>query len=125
MVFVAYTTTPFVSYVHLRLPVFARQSREQLFRWARKIPPSTEIDLTTIRPLGRPRVSRMKLSDLRTTSARLGVANLVRRPQSSGVEITRPWWKGRPQGLFYVGEDGAGSREPSLWQKALETIKSF
>ena len=124
MVFVAYTTTPFVSYAHLRLPVFARQSREQLFKWARKIPPSTEIDLTTIRSFGRPRVSRMKISDLRTTSARLGVANLARRPQSSGTETKRPSWRGKPQGLFYIGNDDGKSREPSLLQRILEVVKS-
>lgn len=123
MVFVAYTTTPFVSYVHLRLPVFARQSREKLFRWARNIPPSTEIDLTTIRSFGRPRVSRMKLSDLRATSARLGVANLARRFQSSGNETKRPWWMGKPQELFYIGNDHGKSRDPSLLQRVLEVVK--
>ncbi|KAA6410102.1 MAG: hypothetical protein FRX48_05521 [Lasallia pustulata] len=123
MVFVAYTTAPFVCYVHLRLPIFARQSREQLFKWARKIPSSTEIDLTTVQSFGRPRVSRMKISDLRTTNARLGVANLAKRPQSSGTEIKRPWWRSKPQGLFYVGNDRARSREPSVWRKVLETIK--
>lgn len=124
MLFVAYTTMPFVSYVHLRLPIFARKSREQLFRWARNIPPSTEIDLTTIRSFGRPRVSRMKLSDLRTTSARLGVANLARKVQNSVSETQRPWWRGKPQDLFYVGNESAGSREPSLWQRTLETVKA-
>lgn len=124
MVFVAYTTTPFVSYVHLRLPIFARKSREQLFRWARNIPPNTEIDLTTIRSFGRPRVSRMQISDLQATSARLGVANLARRPRISKTETPRPWWRGKPQGLFYVGNDTARSREPSLWQKVLEVVKA-
>ena len=123
MVFVAYTTAPFVSYIHLRLPVFARQSREQLWRWARKIPPSTEIDLTTIRSFGRPRVSRMLVSDLQTTSARLGVANLGRKPSRPGTEVERSWWMGKQPRLFYVGTDHGRSREPSMWQKVLDVIK--
>lgn len=123
MVFVAYTTTPFVSYVHLRLPIFARRSREQLFRWARNIPSNTEIDLTTIRSFGRPRVSRMQISELQTTSARLGVANLARRPRISETETLRPWWRVKPQGLFYVRNDTTRSRKPSLWQKVLEVVK--
>ncbi len=124
MFFVAYTTAPFVSYVHLRLPIFARQSREHLMRWVKKIPPSTEVDLTTIRFYGKPRVSRMQISDLHPTKAKLGISNLVRELRDPAPAAKRPWWAGKIPRKFYVGSERGRSREPSIWQKVLEVIKS-
>lgn len=122
MVFVAYTTRPFVNYVHLRLPHFARRSRDQLLRWAKKMPPSTEIDITTMRFYGTARVSRMRLADLRGKKARLGVANLVRiniDPDMKG----RIWWRGETQNQFYVGNQKFKGKDTSIWMSVLEHIR--
>ncbi len=122
MVYVMYFTAPFVSYVHVRLPIYARRSREQLLRWAESMSSTTEIDMTTMRLYGRPRVSRMPLGDLRTTKPSYGIANLIRAQTPSQVEAKRPWWTNRPLTEFYVGNERGKSREPSVWQKALERI---
>ncbi len=122
MFYVMYFTAPFVSYVHIRLPMFARRSREQLFRWAENISPATEIDMTTMRLYGRPRVSRMPLGDLRKSKSSFGIANLVRAQSSSQAEFRRPWWMNKPPKQFYVGNERGKSREASVWQKAFGRI---
>ncbi len=122
MLYVMYSTAPFVSYVHIRLPIFARRSREQLLRWAESMSPTTEIDMTTMRSYGRPRVSRIPLRELQRTKASLGIANLTRVQSSSQAEMKRPWWMNKPPKHFYVGNDRGKSREASVWQKALERI---
>lgn len=122
MLYVMYFTAPFVSYVHIRLPMFARRSREQLLRWAESMSPTTEIDLTTMRSYGRPRVSRILLRDLRKTKASLGIANLTRVQSSSQAGSKRPRWMSKPPTHFYVGNERGKSREASVWRKAFERI---
>lgn len=117
MIFVTYTTAPFVSYVHIKLPAFARRSQDQLMQWVKNLPRNTEIDMTTLRFSGRPRVSRMPLSDLKETKARLGVANLARVSNSS-INSKRPWWKGKEPDLFYVAHDSTKGRKSAVWQTA-------
>ena len=118
MLFVAYTTAPFVTFIHIKLPIFARRSKDHLLRWIQKLPQTTEIDVTTMRFSGYARVSRMLLSDLKQTRARLGVANLVRTKGLSD-ESTKPWWRPKEPRLFYVGKEDPLSRKKSVWQTAL------
>ena len=124
LLFVGFTTAPFVSYVHVSLPIFARQSRDHLMRWSKNIAPNTEVELTTMRLYGLPRVSRMQLSNLHVKERGLfGVANLARSP---GVVLDgkkRPWWMGKEATRFYVGEDQRRGKEPALWPSVLEAIR--
>lgn len=123
MIFIAYTTMPFVSHGHVNLPGFARRSKDQLMQWARQVPRNTEIDLTTMRFSGRHRVSRILLSDLKETKARLGVANLAR---VSNVSI-RPWWMGKEPSFFYVARKSMVRQSATLqdivWQSILDRIR--
>jgi len=125
LLFVGYTTKPFVSYVHIRLPIFARQSQEQLLRWSKNIAPETEIDMTTMRLYGLPRVSRMQVADLhkRKRSA-LSVANLACVPGRSDFGKKRPWWAGKELTRFYVGNHELKGRESTIWPNVLEAIRS-
>ncbi|MCJ1471948.1 hypothetical protein MMC13_000590 [Lambiella insularis] len=124
LVFVAYTTAPFVNYVHIRLPLFARQSQEHLVRWSKNISPSTEIDMTTMRLYGLPRVSRMPLADLQERKRTvLGVANLVRVPAGLGSTEKRPWWMGKEVTHFYVGQEKRTRTEPAIWPSVLDAIR--
>lgn len=115
MVFVTYTTAPFVSFARIRLPLFARKSREQLATWIQKIPRNTEIYLTTMRFSGRGRVSRMLVSDLKETNARLGVANLARKP-TSAASFKRKWWGVKEPHLFYIANDNPKGGDSKIWQ---------
>ncbi|KAH8158279.1 hypothetical protein CIB48_g9966 [Xylaria polymorpha] len=76
--FVAYTTSPFVTFIHMRLPPFARQSEEMLRRYVRTLSPQTELDITTMSLIAKPRVSVVKLSDLAPVSRRFGIVNMAR-----------------------------------------------
>lgn len=116
MLFVIPTTAPFVNYIHVRLPVFARRSRAQLLRWAQSIPPNTEVDMTTMRSYGRPRVTRMPLEDLQKRTLGFGVANLVKLQRPYQSKAKRPWWMGKEPTQFYVGSARGKSREASVWQ---------
>ena len=115
MIFVTYTTAPFVSFVHIKVPSFARRSRAQLSRWIQEVPKSTEIDLTTMRFAGRARVTRLPLSDLKPTKARLGVANLAKISRLS-TEPSKPWWMGKELNLFYVANENKSNQESKIWQ---------
>jgi hypothetical protein len=123
MLFVASTTAPFVPFVHIRLPLFARQSREKLLRWAKDIPPDTEIDMTTMRFFGWTRITRLRLGDLSPArKRRVGVTNLVWSPREPAPIIRRPWWKTKAPTKFYIGKDQSKSREPFVWQQVSESI---
>ena len=119
MTFILYTYAPFVSYVHLQLPRHARQSRDLAMRWAQKIGQDTEVDLTTIRSLGRSRVTRLPFSALRRSTGRLGVVNLraVNEPHKA-----RAWWMGKPLREFYVGIEKSRRWEYRIWKNAWEQI---
>ena len=125
MLFVGYTTKPFVNYVHIRLPIFARQSQEHLLRWSKNIAPETEIDMTTLRLDGLPRVSRMRVVDLRERKrSALSVANLARVPARSDSTKERSWWTRREVTQFFVRHHEGKGREPAIWLSVLEAIRT-
>ena len=115
-----YFYAPFVSYIHLKLPRYARQSREMATKWVQKAPRDTEVDLTTIRFSGRSRVQRLPLSSLRRSTGRLGVVNL----RAMDVPISRSWWKSKPLTEFYVGNDRIKRWEVQLWKSVWGQIPS-
>ena len=124
LIFVAYTTAPFVNYVHIKLPVFARRSQEQLRKWSKNIAPSTEIDLTTMRLYGLARVTRVRLEDLREKDRGLfSVTNLVKVPNKFGGSAKRPWWMGREKTGFYVSKAQPKTRDFALWPQVLDSIR--
>jgi hypothetical protein len=100
MVSVAYISGPFVNYIHLRLPAFARGSREMLLRYSKKLPKDAEIDITTMNFIGKPRVTRMKVTDLYPVKERLGMANYAR--DTTKINAERPWWMGKAVRQFGV-----------------------
>lgn len=123
MVVVLYTTAPFVAYVHLRIPPFARRSKEALLRWASRIPRDTELDLTTMRAYGKLRVSRLLIKDLRHTISWTSIANFSRViPTSLDVSTERRWWMLKPMREFHVGSERRTVRETSVWQDVLKKI---
>lgn len=122
MIYMMWAAAPFVAYVHIKLPLFARRSRDQLLRWAENIPPNTEVDLTTIKAYGRPRVSRMLLSDLRPVKARFGIENMV-RVSKVPASRPRPWWSSKQKSLFFVGNERKRTVETVIWQKVWSQIQ--
>ncbi|KAI9882205.1 MAG: hypothetical protein M1823_006051 [Watsoniomyces obsoletus] len=142
MIFVAYTTSPFVVYVHLRLPFYARRSHDILTRFSRTLAPTTELDITTMRFTGWSGITRVQLGELRPARKRLGVANLTRvlplnNPppvgtlSSSAKSATpnpatkNPWWR-KQRNDFYVGNPKLGKskmiRASAIWENILAAI---
>ncbi|KAH9892134.1 hypothetical protein F4778DRAFT_750973 [Xylariomycetidae sp. FL2044] len=91
LIFVAYTTSPFVPFVHIKLPPFARQSEEMLRRYIRTLPPQTELDMTTMSFIARPRISRVKLNELQPTNKKLGIVNYAR--DTTAENAARKWYQ--------------------------------
>ena len=123
MLIVGYTLAPHVAYVHIRVPHFARRSKEALLRWAAKAPGETQLDLTTMRAYGKLQVSRLPLKDLRHTSSWVSVANLARVPSApSDIAAKRRWWMLKPMKEFYVAPEQPQKRQDSVWQLILKRI---
>ncbi|OAQ76487.1 4-coumarate-CoA ligase 2 [Purpureocillium lilacinum] len=62
--FVAYTTAPFVTHIHVHLPPAARPSRATLARFVAAMPASTRLTLTTMSAIAKPRYSDVRVGDL-------------------------------------------------------------
>ncbi|KAI0384285.1 hypothetical protein F5Y04DRAFT_239507 [Hypomontagnella monticulosa] len=120
LVFVAYTTSPFVSFIHMRLPPFARQSEEMLRRFVRTLPPTTELDITTMSFIAKPRVSKVKVSDLYKTSRVMGIANLAR--DTAAENASRKWYMYRAVANFNA-QSNTVPRVPWVWEGVLGAIK--
>lgn len=122
MLLVGYVTAPYVAYVHIKAPTFARASREALMKWAKNMPGNTELDLTTMRAYGRLRVSRMTIEDLKPTRSWLSIANVTRRPVSLPSATRVRWWTLRPISHFYIGPERTDSRGQSIMQLVMEKV---
>lgn len=123
LLYVTYYAAPFVAFVHIKLPISARRSREQLLKWAQSIPPNTEIDLTTIKSYGSLRISRMPISELHPTKAHFGIENLIRVPHFPSTK-KKPWWAPKERNLFFVGNERRKTVETAVWQKAQRQIQN-
>ncbi|KAI1762311.1 hypothetical protein GGR53DRAFT_422561 [Hypoxylon sp. FL1150] len=123
LVFVAYTTSPFVSFIHMRIPPFARQSEDMLRRFVRTLPPATELDVTTMSFIAKPRVSKVKVSDLYRVNRRFGIVNLAR---DTAVEnAARKWYMFRAVRDFSAQpSSNTVKRAPWAWESILSAIET-
>ena len=93
-------------------------------RWSKNIAPSTEVDLTTMRLYGLPRVTRVLVSELQERNRTLlDVANLVRLPTKSSSSEKRPWWMGKVMTRFFVSKEPKKREESAIWPRVLEAIR--
>lgn len=140
MVFVAYATRPWVIYMHVQLPHYARRSQEILARFSRTLPPDTKLEITTMHFTGRPRINVLTAAELTPyTRSRLGIANLARLPITSPPRKLkappgrkRPWWQRswwwrviatrKPLTRFYVGPAAGRTKNNGVWENILTCI---
>lgn len=114
LVVVGYLTAPFVSFVHMRLPPFARQSEANLRAFVRKLPAQTELEITTMSFIAKPRVSKVMVSDLRPANRRFGIVNYVR--DTAAENTTRPWYMFRAVGEFNM-QHNRSPRVRGVWEE--------
>ncbi|KAK2004713.1 hypothetical protein LX36DRAFT_305313 [Colletotrichum falcatum] len=114
LLFVTYTSAPFVTYIYLRLPPYARQSRALLERYVRTLPPTAQLELGTMGLATRPRTTLVSAADLRPVSpraaggslaTRLGLVTHVR--DVSTLMAKRKWHHYRPVSRFGIRKDVA------------------
>ncbi|EAU34437.1 predicted protein [Aspergillus terreus NIH2624] len=124
MLFVAYTAAPYVNFVHLALPVFARRSREQAIQYAKNLPPTATLYINTMRFTTIPRQTEVQLGDL-VRDRKLFRPITFRNTNPKPV----PWWQGRPLREFYADEKSKPGRQtsafyPELWEHVYRRIQS-
>jgi len=117
---IAYISSPFVTYIHLRLPIFARQSHEMLLRYSKTLPKTAELDITTMNFIGKPRVTRVKAGDLYATKERMGFANYCR--DTTELNTKRPWWMGKAIRQFGVHNEKSGIMDGQVWENVAKSI---
>ncbi|KAK4178639.1 hypothetical protein QBC36DRAFT_208845, partial [Triangularia setosa] len=123
LLYVGYFTTPFVTFIHLRLPPYARWSTPILQRFAKSAPPNTQIDITTLSLTGTPRHSSMMLSDLKPTKQRFEMVNFTR--DTKGLNDKRSWWRWRAVGRFNIQEGNEKNcRAGWVWRDVAEGIRA-
>lgn len=120
MVAVAYITSPFVTNIHLRLPPFARYSRELLMRYSQALPKDAKLELTTMNFIGMPRVTRVNIADLYPANKRSGLVNYVR--DTKDLNSKRSWWMGKATRRFAI-HGGVRIRQGNgVWENVAKTI---
>ncbi|KAI1855657.1 hypothetical protein JX266_000522 [Neoarthrinium moseri] len=119
LLFVAWTTSPFVMFMHVRLPPFARQSEQMLRQYLKKLPRDAELAVTTMSPIAKARASKLRVSELRQDNQRLGIVNYVR--DTTAEDATRKWYNYRAVGKFSFQANKA-PRVPWAWDELAKTI---
>ncbi|KAL5050748.1 hypothetical protein BDW71DRAFT_105700 [Aspergillus fruticulosus] len=124
MLFVSYTSAPYVNFVHLALPISVRRSREQAVQYAKRLPPTATLYINTMKFNTIPRQTEVRLADLVPDKSKI-------RPVSFRNQnpAPLPWWKGKILQQFYTAEKskpGKDSRTfyPELWEHVYKQIQS-
>lgn len=124
MFFISYTAAPWVNFVHLALPVFARRSRDQALQYAMNLPPTATLYLNTMKFTTIPRQTEVRVGDLIADKSAL-------RPVSFQNQnpMSLPWWQGKALRHFYTAKKSKPGRAsttfyPELWEHVYKQIQN-
>ena len=120
MVIVAYLTSPFVAHIHLRLPHFARYSRELVHRYSQALPRNATLELTTINFIGMPRVTRINVAELHPAKELFGAVNYARNVKE--LNSKRSWWMGKATRQFAIHGGVRIPQGTAVWENIAKTI---
>ncbi|KAJ5108091.1 hypothetical protein N7456_004766 [Penicillium angulare] len=124
MLFVAYTSAPYVNFVHLALPSFARRSREAAVHYAKNLPPTATLYLNTMRFNTIPRTIPVRLGDVMPDK------HAVRPVKFQNTNpAKRPWWMGKHPTQFFTTDRSQPGRQstafyPEAWPDIYRRIQS-
>jgi hypothetical protein len=121
MVFITYISSPFVAHIHLRLPAYARRSRDILNRYVRSLPEVAELEITTMNFIGKPRLSLVKVSDLHSVRERFGMVNYVR--DTKKINHRRPWYMGKAVRQFGIHGGVEVKENRGIWENIARSIR--
>lgn len=124
LIFVSYTAAPYVNFIHLELPLWARRSSMEAVQYAKQLPPTAKLFINTNGPSLVPRQTELRLGDLIPDRALL-------RPVSFRNKHPVPlrWWQGKTLQQFYTADKIAGGKPsskyyPWLWEHVYKQIQS-
>ena len=120
MVVVMFISGPFVNFVHLRLPPYARRSREIMTRYVKALPKDAELVITTMSALGKRRVSAVRIAELYPTRERFGLANYAR--DTTEINSKRAWWMGKVVRTFGIHPTTSKVPEGDIWNYVAAAI---
>lgn len=114
-----YAMPPFITFVHLHLPVWARHSQERLLKYANSLPSTAQLDITTLKWIWS-RVTRLRAGELSVSS---GAPMIMRRTVPQEVLEAKTWYAYTPIKKFTVaGTSAKGLKEPEAWNGVLASI---
>lgn len=120
-----YMTSPMVMWMHIPVPKNCLSDARQLDRFIRHKASNVELAITTMGPLGKARITKLPLKDLRPDKRRLGLVNYVR--DATRENAKRPWYQFRAVSQFKI-EDGLlynkKTKEPWMWYKIQDALKT-
>ncbi|KAJ5622289.1 hypothetical protein N7528_005521 [Penicillium herquei] len=124
MLFVAYTSAPYVNFVHLALPAVARRSREAAVHYAKDLPPTAVLYLNTMRFNTIPRTIPVRVGDLVADKHPFRPVSFLNTKPA-----VRPWWMGKHPTQFYTSDHSQPGRQssafyPEAWPGIYQRIQS-
>lgn len=124
LIFVSYTAAPYVNFVHLELPIFARRSRLEAVQYAKSLPPTAKLSINTTGPSLVPRQTEVRLKDLVPDRSLLRPVSFRNRNP-----VPLSWWQGRTLQQFYTADkvkagEASAKYYPSLWEHVYQQIQS-
>lgn len=124
-----YLTYPMVIWIHIHVPKEIQQNKVLLERFLTKPSADTAVYITTMGPLGKPRVTHVKLADLKPVKQRLGLVNYIRDTTQENMQ--RKFYHFRAIGKFMINDpeprrSSGGSRQkqtPWLWYALIKGFR--
>lgn len=127
--FVAYSTAPLVTYIHIRLPFYARHTKEGLEKWlGAGVHRDTDLEISSMTLLARPKQTSVSVGDIMPTQSQLGVANykLIPGAKSRPGPLLRrggKWWQSEPLKQFNIQGFNREAREGWVWEEIARQIE--
>jgi hypothetical protein len=118
-----YLTSPMVMWIHMRVPNKYRKSKHVVDLFLDNPPADTELAITNMGAMLKPRVSHVRISDLKPETKRFGLVNFTRDTTKENAQ--RKWWMFRAVGNFKI-EDAikpAGAKTPWVWNSVARHIR--
>lgn len=116
-----YLTSPMAVWIHMRLPDKYRRSKHVADLFLNNPPADAEVAITNMGAMLKPRVSHVKVSDLKPESRRFGLVNYTRDTTKENAQ--RKWWMFRAVGNFRIEDEITGSKSKWAWDSLARRIR--
>lgn len=119
-----YLTSPMVMWIHMAIPSAFQRDPKKMQQFIQNVPPTTQVALTTMGALGKPRVTKVPIRDLHRERRRFGLVNYVRDVEKENAK--RKWYHFRAVGEFRIEEERpltTKAGQPWLWYSISKAIR--